>query len=117
MVVLVAERPVSVLVKNPTTEDLQTNKALDELRAEVAAVPAGVLDGAQRIKDVVLTIAAYTRVKHNLKRPPVGYIWRSRSVPSAVYTVYDDNDNRTDADKFLYLRSLGADVTVDLVIY
>ncbi len=109
-------RQTSVLIKPTAAADPVTAKAIDDLRR---AMPAPkLLDEAQRIEDVPLTTTAFARIRHTLGRRPTGYaVVRLKTAPGAAYSIYDDNDNRTDAQQFLYLRTVGANVTVDLVVF
>lgn len=112
-----ARQQTSVLIKPTATTDPATTKALDDLR-RAARVRDGLLDGAQRIEDVALVTTGFARIKHGLGRLPVGYsVLRTKSAPGAAYVLVDDNDNRTDAREFLYLKTVGANVTVDLAVY
>lgn len=119
MVVVVARdhRTPSVLVKPTQAADPATTKALDDLRRAVN-VRVGLMDQAILLEDVALVTADWARVAHNLGRRPRGYIVvRTKAAPGAAYSVYDDNDNQTDSQRFLYLRSIGANVTVDLAVF
>lgn len=111
------KREVSVLVKPASGGDVDVDKAIEGVRREIRAKQA-LLDGAVLLEDVDLTTTDFARIAHSLKRRPRGYfISRLKTAPGAAFTLYDDNDNRTDADRFLYLRSIGASVTVDLVVF
>lgn len=111
-----AARNVSVLVKPTAGPDAATSKAIDDVRKAIP-VP-GLLAGAQLLEDVALVTGSFTRVKHGLGRRPIGYaVARTKSAPSAAWVLYDDNDNKTDAAQWLYLRTVGAAVTIDLVVF
>jgi hypothetical protein len=113
----VSTRKQSVLVKPTAGPDVKTTKAIDDLRKVVDAKKS-LLDGAQVIENVRIRQTEWTRLKHGLGRRPVGYsVARSRTVQGAVFFLYDDNDNRTDADQWLYLKTLGDDVIVDVLVY
>jgi hypothetical protein len=113
----VSARGPSVLVKPTAGPDEGTTRALDDIR-KLALGHDELLDGAQLIEDVTLLTASFKRIKHGLKRRPRGYfVARMKSAPGAAFVLYDDNENRTDARQFLYLRTVGADVTVDLVVF
>ncbi len=108
---------ISVLVKAPAAGQTNTDKALDNLRRVVDSKRT-ILDGARVLEDVVLTTTAFTRIAHGLGRRPQGYfLARVKTAPGAAFSLYDDNDNRTDADRFLYLRTVGASVTANVVVY
>jgi hypothetical protein len=117
LVVPVVKRPVSVLIKPASSGDDATDKAIDDLRRVVEG-KRGLLDNARLLRDVDVTTAGFTRVAHGLRRRASGYlVARTTTAPGAVYSLYDDNKNRTDGDRFLYLRTIGANVTVDLVVF
>lgn len=105
-----------MLVKPTSSGDPAVDKALRDIRAAQDKVE--LLDGAQVIEDVALVTTAFKRIKHNLQRRPRGYsVVRHKVAPGAAYVLYDDNDNRTDGAEFLYLRTVGASVTVDLMVF
>ncbi len=113
-----SQRPLSVLVKGTGVSDPITDRAISEVRDVVRALPKGVLDGAQLLEDVVLTSTSFARIAHRLGRKPTGYTLVScHAAPSAAFSIYDDNANRTDTDKFMYLRTVGANVTVTLAVF
>jgi hypothetical protein len=118
VVVLVkAQRGASVLSKTAAVDDVGTNKALGDLKRQLDA-KRSIMDGARILEDVALTTGSWARIAHGLGRRPRGYfVARTVAAPGAAYAVYDDNNNRTDGDRFLYLRTVGSDVTVDLVAY
>lgn len=110
-------RQTSVLVKPTAAADVATSKALDDIRKIVRAHD-GLFDQAVLLEDVELTTTEFARLKHSLGRRPRGYVVaRVKTAPGAAFSIYDDNDNRTDAQQWLYLRSIGADVTLDLVVF
>ena len=116
------QRQMSVLVKGTSVQDTTTDRAIEEVRGLVKGIPRGVLDGAQLIEDVALVTTEFRRIAHKLGRVPVGYIARFRgastaTMPTAAFTVFDNSQHQTDADKFLYLRTVGANVTVNLVVF
>jgi hypothetical protein len=111
-------RGVSVLVKSSSAGSVEADKAIGGLQTQINALRNGLFEKAEHLEDVVLTTTAFARIKHGLGRPPKGYIVvRQKTAPGFAYSLYDDNDNRTDARDFLYLRSIGADVTLDLVVF
>jgi hypothetical protein len=113
---LVIKRQVSILTKDVSSGDPKFDKAIQGLRQAVRS--ASFLDGARVIEDVELFTAAYTKVAHGLGRRPVGYaVARVKTAPSAAFSLYDANDGKSDLRNYIYLRSVGANVTVDLLVY
>lgn len=96
--------------------DFQTQRAIADIAKR--AVEKGLLTDAIEVKNVVLSTTAFTRVPHKLGRKVKGwFVSRVMSTPGAAFAVFDELDQHTDTDRFLYLKSVGSDVTVNVVVF
>lgn len=90
----------------------EIDRALDELRRELFA--ASFTSGTSKLKNVVLIDGVATKVAHKLGRRAEGYIVTGCRA-SAACTVTDNHG--TDLDKYLTLTAVGADMTLDLLVF
>lgn len=69
------------------------------------------------VEGIELTDGVLKRVPHKLGRKVKGYYLSRTTAASAAFALIDELSQNSDTDRFLYLRAVGSDAVINLVVY
>ena len=110
---MVKRAPIRPIV----TDDVKTNKALDEIRDGIPDL--GVIDGLRLIENVQLTAGTTKVIPHGLGRKLRGWIVVRINLGANNGYLYDLQNSSTShaPEKYLYLRAEGYSPKISLLVF